>query len=84
MNRIFKYFPQDNYDFLLIYEQCKQATATMVKDRSDANFTVYEDKCKKPLTSLKNTIDSTYTVRVQASASPSNGAAPLTVTFDAR
>ena len=84
MNRIFKYFPQDDYDFLLIYEQCKKTTAAMAKDPNASNFETYNDKCKKPLTTLKKTIDSKYTVKVQAKASPSNWSAPLTVTFDAR
>jgi hypothetical protein len=72
MNRIFKYFPQDDYDFLLIYEQCKKTTAAMAKDPNASNFETYNDKCKKPLTTLKKTIDSKYTVKVQAKASPSN------------
>ena len=84
MNRIFNYFPQDDYDFLLIYEQCKKTTAEMAKDPNNSNFELYTERCKKPLTKLKSTIDSKYTVKVQASASPSNGSAPLTVTFDAR
>ena len=84
MNRVFKYFPQDDYEFLLIYEQCKKTTATMAKDPSTTNFQAYNDKCKKPLTKLKNTIDKDYTVKVAATASPSSWPAPLTVTFDAR
>ena len=84
MNRIFKYFPQDDYDFLLIYEQCKKTTATMAKEPNASNFQLYNDRCKKPLTKLKTTIDNEYTVQVQATASPNNWSAPLTVTFDAR
>ena len=84
MNRVFKYFPQDDYEFLLIYEQCKKTTATMAKEQTTANYQLYDEKCKKPLTKLKNTIDNEYTVKVSAIASPSNWAAPLTVTFDAR
>ena len=84
MNRVFKYFPQDDYEFLLIYEQCKKTTATMAKEPTTSNFELYNDKCKSPLTKLKNTIDNEYIVKVQATASPNNWAAPLTVTFDAR
>jgi hypothetical protein len=72
MNRIFKYFPQDDYDFLLIYEQCKKTTAAMAKDPTTSNFEIYSERCKKPLTRLKSTIDNEYTVKVQAIASPSN------------
>jgi hypothetical protein len=72
MNRVFKYFPQDDYEFLLIYEQCKKTTATMAKEPTTSNFELYNDKCKSPLTKLKKTIDNEYTVKVQASASPNN------------
>jgi hypothetical protein len=72
MNRIFKYFPQDDYDFLLIYEQCKKTTAAMAKEPNASNFQLYSDRCKKPLTKLKTTIDNEYTVQVQATASPSD------------
>ncbi|MBR6907581.1 hypothetical protein IKN40_03640 [bacterium] len=72
MNRVFKYFPQDDYEFLLIYEQCKKTTATMAKEQTTANYQLYDEKCKKPLTKLKNTIDNEYTVKVSAIASPSN------------
>ena len=84
MNHIFDYFPQDNYDFLLIYEQCKKTTSAMAKDPTTDNFKTYSDRCKRPLSSLKNTIDSDYTVKVQATANPNYWNAPLTVTFDAR
>jgi hypothetical protein len=70
MNHIFDYFPQDNYDFLLIYEQCKKTTSAMAKDPTTDNFKTYSDRCKRPLSSLKNTIDSDYTVKVQATANP--------------
>jgi hypothetical protein len=72
MNNIFDYFPQDNYDFLLIYEQCKKTTSAMAKNPSIDNFKIYSDRCKDPLTDLKNTIDSDYTVKVQAYANPNN------------
>jgi hypothetical protein len=44
MNRIFKYFPQDDYDFLLIYEQCKKTTAAMAKEPNASNFQLYSDR----------------------------------------
>jgi PKD repeat protein len=40
--------------------------------------------CYKPLNQIISKINSSYTVKVSATRNPSNGAAPLTVTFDAR
>jgi PKD repeat protein len=42
------------------------------------------NNCYKQLTQTITKINSKYTIQVSASRNPGNGAAPLTVTFDAR
>lgn len=84
MNRIFEYFPQNNYEYRLTYEQCKMTTAAMANNPTSDNFQRYNEQCKIPLSTIKSTIDSQYTVKVSAIANPSAWSAPLVVTFDAR
>ena len=84
MNKIFEYFPQDNYEYLLTYEQCKETTAAMARNVTMDNFKKYTEQCKDPLSKIKSTIDSQYTVKVSATANPNSGSSPLTATFDAR
>jgi hypothetical protein len=71
MNRIFEYFPQNNYEYRLTYEQCKMTTAAMAKNPTSDNFQRYNEQCKIPLSTIKSTIDSQYTVKVSAIANPS-------------
>jgi len=40
--------------------------------------------CYKPLNQIISTINASYTIRATATRNPTNGAAPLNVTFDAR
>ena len=47
-------------------------------------FSIFNENCKKPLTNITTTIQNKHTIKAIASASPLNGPAPLTVTFDAR
>ncbi|MBO4517111.1 hypothetical protein J5751_06915 [bacterium] len=41
------------------------------------------ENCFNPISSILNTIDSSYTMRPSISVNPSSGPAPLTVTFNA-
>jgi PKD repeat protein len=51
---------------------------------SESIFQNFMNNCYKPLNQIITKINSKYTVVVSATRNPANGAAPLTVTFDAR
>jgi hypothetical protein len=46
-------------------------TAAMANNPTSDNFQRYNEQCKIPLSTIKSTIDSQYTVKVSAIANPS-------------
>lgn len=84
MKRIFPYFPQQDYNFQLVYKQCLKTTETMQRNPNRENFSSFYENCKNPLANITNTIQNKYSVKALASANPTGWPAPLTVTFDAR
>ena len=80
---VFKRFPQES-KFQVTYEQCLSITENLSHGFSQTMYQIYQNRCENPLNSIVSTINSQYTVRANASASPSSGPAPLTVTLDAR
>lgn len=80
---VFASFPQD-YNFKVTYEQCYQTSEYLSTTYSETSLQTFMNTCYKPLTQILGKINSNYTVKVNATRSPASGAAPLTVTFDAR
>ena len=80
---VFAAFPQD-YNFKVVYEQCIQLSNTLANNYSETVFQGFMNNCYKPLNQTLARINSQYTVIANATRNPSGGAAPLTVTFDAR
>ena len=84
MKRIFPYFPQQDYSFQVVYKQCLKTTEAMQRNPNRENFSSFYENCKNPLANITTTIQNKYSVKAIASANPTWGPAPLTVTFDAR
>ena len=84
MKKIFPYFPQQDYNFQLVYKQCLKTTESMQRNPNKENFSSFYENCKSPLANITTIIQNKYSVKAIASASPISGPAPLTVTFDAR
>ena len=84
MKKIFPYFPQQDYNFQLVYKQCLKTTESMQRNSNKENFSSFYENCKSPLANITTIIQNKYSVKAIASASPISGPAPLTVTFDAR
>ena len=80
---VFPAFPQD-YNFKVIYEQCIQLSSSLSDNYSETIFQGFMNNCYKPLNQTIGKINSQFTVKANATRSPANGSAPLTVTFDAR
>ncbi|MDR2190038.1 MAG: PKD domain-containing protein [Candidatus Peribacteria bacterium] len=67
-----------------MYEQCVQLSDTLANSYTETLFQGFMNSCYKQLNQIISKINSKYTIQVSASRNPGNGAAPLTVTFDAR
>ena len=80
---VFKIFPQE-HNFKITYEQCLNLSDSLSKGYSTNTFQSFKNNCENPLNQITSKIDSQYTVKPSASASPASWPAPLTVTFDAR
>lgn len=82
-SHIFPRFPQE-YNFQITYQKCITLTQTLGNWAYNYDlFSSFMDNCFKPLSNILNTIDSSYTVKPNATVNPSNWPAPLTVTFNA-
>ncbi len=82
-SNIFPKFPQD-YSFQVVYQQCIQLTNSLSNLYNYNVFASFMDNCYKPLSQILTRINTTFTVKANATAKPTNGSAPLNVTFDAR
>lgn len=83
---LFSVFPQD-YEFKVIYQQCLNLSESLSHHTSNNYWSLlssFMSNCYSPFSDILSQINSKYTVIPTAKASPSNGSAPLTVTFDAR
>lgn len=80
-NNVFPKFPQE-YSFQIVYEKCKTLSQNLWAWYNSNTFASFMDNCFKPLSSILNTIDSSYTVKPSVVVNPSNWPAPLTVTFN--
>lgn len=81
-NHVFQTFPQE-YKFQIVYQKCKSLSQTLWVWFETNTFASFMDNCFKPLSTILNTIDASYTVRANATVNPSGWPAPLTVTFNA-
>lgn len=81
-NNVFPKFPQE-YSFQIVYQKCKTLTQSLSNWYSYNTFVSFMENCFNPISSILNTIDSSYTMRPSISVNPSSGPAPLTVTFNA-
>ena len=81
-DNVFPRFPQE-YNFQIVYQKCKTLSQNLWIWYNQNTFASFMDNCFKPLSSILNTIDSSYTVKPSASANPISWPAPLTVTFNA-
>ena len=80
-NNVFPKFPQE-YSFQITYQKCKTLSQNLSNGFNYNVFSSFMENCFSPLSSILNTIDSSYTVKPSISASPNNWPAPLTVTFN--
>ncbi|GHW02403.1 hypothetical protein AGMMS50249_1890 [candidate division SR1 bacterium] len=81
--KIFPAFPQD-YNFKVTYQQCLNLSSDLGAGYDKLRFQSFMTNCYNPLNNLIKQLNAKYTVQANATRSPANGAAPLTVTFDAR
>lgn len=78
-------FPHLHQDYRSVYEKCVLLSQNLYNWISTDSLRLFMgNSCYKALSTAVSKINSSYTVRAFATANPSNGAAPLTVTFDAR
>lgn len=82
-SNIFPKFPQD-YSFQVVYQQCLQLTNSLWNIYNYNTFSSFMDNCYKPFSQILTRINTNFTIKASATARPSNGSAPLNVTFDAR
>jgi hypothetical protein len=80
---VFPYLPQEE-DFAVTYEQCRITSNNLAIDYTYNGFELFLNGCYNPLTRAINRMNSQYSVIPSVNISPSSGAAPLSVTFDAR
>ena len=80
-NNVFPKFPQE-YNFQIVYQKCKTLSQNLWNWYNYNTFVSFMDNCFNPLSSILNTIDSTYTVKPNIVVNPSSWPAPLTVTFN--
>jgi len=80
-----KVFPNLIREHSDVYQKCSVLARSLAENYSYNNMeALMWNSCQKSLRQVINKINSTYTVKPVASASPNNWMAPLTVTFDAR
>ncbi|USN56552.1 MAG: PKD domain-containing protein [Candidatus Peribacteria bacterium] len=80
---VFPQLPQGE-DFPTTYEQCRITSTNLASDYTYNGFELFLNGCYNPLTKAINKMNSQYSIKPSAKISPSSGAAPLSVTFDAR
>jgi len=80
---VFIHFPKD-YEFKVVYEQCLITTQSLGNGYNYAKLNVFLENCYTPFQWIIKQINTKYTIIASAWVSPSNGPAPLIVTFDAR
>ena len=80
-----KVFPNLTKDYSLVYEKCQLLADDLAKNYSHGEMeALMWNSCYNSLTQAINMINSSYTVIPSVTSNPSDGMAPLTVTFDAR
>jgi hypothetical protein len=78
----FRYFPS-NPNYNLIYKQCDITTAKLAGKVTYEDYNIFVSRCFDPLSNILKDIQSNFTIKSSIKASPKNGQAPLSVTFDA-
>lgn len=81
-NNVFPKFPQE-YNFQIVYQKCKTLSQNLSSIYNQNIFASFMDNCFRPLSTILNTIDSSYTVKPNITVNPSTWPAPLTVTLSA-
>jgi len=79
---VFPKFPQE-YNFQIVYQKCKTLSQNLSTIYDHNTFSSFMDNCFRPLSTILNTIDSSYTVKPSITVNPSTWPAPLTVTLSA-
>ena len=78
-------FPHLHTDYRATYEKCILLAQELANWYSEDTLKIFMwNSCYNSLSSAATKINSLYTVKASATASPNNWSAPLTVTFDAR
>ncbi len=81
---LFPQLPQRN-NYKIVYNVCiRQAQKLSLENTNGVEFDTYMDQCQGPINTIMKEINTNYTVKANAKASPQAGSAPLTVTLDAR
>lgn len=82
-NTLFQYLPQKS-EYKSVYEDCRILTESLAKQYDPNEYTQYYNNCLAPLNEIFKEIANSNTVRAKISGKPTEGSAPLTVTFDGR
>ena len=80
---VFPQLPQRN-NYRIVHNICTTQAGKLAVAYSSLDFDVFFDQCYGPINTIMKEINSNYTVKATAKASPQSGSAPLTVTLDAR
>jgi hypothetical protein len=81
-DQVFPYLPQDS-QFKIIYEQCRITTDALASSYNYNGFSKFLDDCFNPFNRSIKIMNEKYTVQPVVALNPADGAAPLSVTFDA-
>lgn len=82
-NVVFNYLPQTP-EYKSTYESCRVGAEELSSEYDINTMSLFSNNCLNPLNVIFKDIVNKYTVKAKIVASPAQGSAPLTVTFDAR
>ncbi len=82
-NVVFDYMPQTS-EYKGVYESCHVWAQELSRQYDINTMSLFSNNCLNPLNEIFKEIQNSYTVKAKIVASPDQGSAPLTVTFDAR
>jgi PKD repeat protein len=80
---VFDYMPQTPA-YKGIYESCHVGAQELSRQYDINTMSLFSNNCLNPLNEIFKEIQNSYTVKAKIVASPEQGSAPLTVTFDGR
>lgn len=71
-------------EYKIIYEQCLLLSSSVARGYTYDKFINFMENCFSPLNRAIKEISNKFTMKPSISANPTQGSAPLTVTFDAK